>query len=92
MSPVELSPGKLGQPTYIESHIGERGRVTKSTYPVIGDADYFFDATGQITKVVDALDHSIEYFIDYTLDPMDKELKNYCDSAGRVTDENGATI
>lgn len=62
------------------------------TYPVIGDIYFFFDATGLKTKVMDALDHSTEYFFDYTkhqltrtLDALGKELNYYYDAAGRVT-------
>jgi len=40
------------------NYYDERGRLTKATYPEIGDVDYFYDATGLKTKVTDALDHS----------------------------------
>ena len=70
----------------------ERGRLTKATYPEIGDVDYFYDATGLKTKVTDALDHSTEYFFDYTrhvltrtLDAVGKELRYFYDGANRVT-------
>ncbi len=65
---------------------------TESTLPVIGDVKYFYDATGLKTKVTDALNHSTEYFFDYTkhqltrtLDALGKELKYYYDAKNRVT-------
>ncbi|MBL7646489.1 MAG: RHS repeat protein [Candidatus Hydrogenedentes bacterium] len=77
---------------YTLNYFDERGRLTKSTLPVIGDVKYFYDATGLKTKVTDALNHSTEYFFDYTrhlltrtLDAVGKELKYYYDAVGRVT-------
>ena len=74
------------------NYYDERGRLTKATYPEIGDVKYFYDATGLKTKVTDALSHSTEYFFDYSIlqltktqDALGKVLRYYYDGINRVT-------
>jgi YD repeat-containing protein len=46
------------------NYFDERGRLTRATYPEIGDVYYYFDALGRKTKVTDALSKVLRYYHD----------------------------